>query len=260
VQRRARRHREGSPIQEPLTHAPALAAGPARPPAGSCRSRRGACWHSGAAPPQASACTASSEARGPRRHLDTNGDGLVSETELRAALGELGAGAHAPAAAQELVGLAAGGLGGRGVSFADWSQFVRRLRGHRTLLPARRPRVAPGSQRPARCLQALPERQDARSRVSVPMQLRCRAACCAAAAFGSWLCQAGRSRRQPWPGSSVSHSMLQRRAQHVSSALGTQAGLLRALPRVDQETAASLRRCRQSLNPPPDPGERAEQP
>ncbi len=54
--------------------------------------------------------------------------------------------------------------------------------------------------------------------------------------------------------------MLQRRAQHVSSALGTQAGLLRALPRVDQETAASLRRCRQSLSPPPDPSERAEQP
>ena len=66
-----------------------------------------------------------------RRHLDTNGDGLVSELELRAALGELGAGGHASAAAQELVGLAGGGGGGggaRGVSFAEWSLFVRRVR------------------------------------------------------------------------------------------------------------------------------------
>ena len=65
------------------------------------------------------------------RHLDTNGDGLVSEMELRAALGELGAGGHASAAAQELVGLAGGGGGGgsaRGVSFAEWSLFVRRVR------------------------------------------------------------------------------------------------------------------------------------
>ncbi|KAK9842544.1 hypothetical protein WJX81_005255 [Elliptochloris bilobata] len=65
------------------------------------------------------------------RHLDTNGDGLVSEMELRVALGDLGAGGHAPAAAQELVGLAAGdsdsGGGARGVSFADWNQFVRRV-------------------------------------------------------------------------------------------------------------------------------------
>ena len=70
------------------------------------------------------------------RHLDTNNDGLVSEMELRLVLGELGAGGSAPAAAQELVGLAAGGGGDpRGVSFADWSQFVRRV-GGKTCLTA----------------------------------------------------------------------------------------------------------------------------
>lgn len=68
------------------------------------------------------------------RHLDTNNDGLVSETELRQVLGELGAGGSAPAAAQELVGLAAGGSGDpRGVSFSDWSQFVRRVGGRKCL-------------------------------------------------------------------------------------------------------------------------------
>jgi hypothetical protein len=191
----AQRHGPPPPCRQPNAGAPdsrtCLAAGSTRLPAGSCCSRRGTCWRSGRAPPQASSCTASSEAGGPRRHLDTNGDGLVSETELRAALGELGAGAHAPAAAQELVGLAAGGLGARGVSFADWSQFVRRVRGRRACLPARAPGGPPGSRRPARCLQALPERLDALTCLAPASAIQGCLLC--GRCYRSWLCQVGGS-------------------------------------------------------------------
>ncbi len=65
----------------------------------------------------------------PRRHLDSDGDGCLSVAELKQALGDLGFGQRAQAAAEDMVREAAGqGVGS--IVLADFLQFVRRVRLH----------------------------------------------------------------------------------------------------------------------------------
>lgn len=60
------------------------------------------------------------------RHLDSDGDGCLSVDELKQALGDLGFGQRAQAAAEDMVREAAGqGVGS--VILADFLQFVRRV-------------------------------------------------------------------------------------------------------------------------------------
>ena len=59
------------------------------------------------------------------RHLDTNGDGCVSEGELKQALGDLGFGGAAGAAAQEMVSEVASHADG--VTLPDFLQFVKKV-------------------------------------------------------------------------------------------------------------------------------------
>ncbi len=59
------------------------------------------------------------------RHLDTNGDGCVSEGELKQALGDLGFGGAAGAAAQEMVSEVASHSDG--VTLPDFLRFVKKV-------------------------------------------------------------------------------------------------------------------------------------
>lgn len=61
------------------------------------------------------------------RHLDSDADGCLSVSELKQALGDLGFGQRAQAAAEDMVREAAG-QGGGSVILADFLQFVRRVR------------------------------------------------------------------------------------------------------------------------------------
>ena len=60
------------------------------------------------------------------RHLDSDGDGCLSVSELKQALGDLGFGQRAKAAAEDMVSEASGqGVGS--VTLAEFLQFVRRV-------------------------------------------------------------------------------------------------------------------------------------
>lgn len=60
------------------------------------------------------------------RHLDSDGDGCLSVAELKQALGDLGFGSRAQAAAEDMVREAAGkGVGS--ITQADFLQFFRRV-------------------------------------------------------------------------------------------------------------------------------------
>ena len=60
------------------------------------------------------------------RHLDSDGDGSLSVGELKQALGDLGFGQRAQAAAEDMVQEAAGQGVGR-IVLADFLQFLRRV-------------------------------------------------------------------------------------------------------------------------------------
>ena len=77
--------------------------------------------------PHLARLTSSQRAWCGNRHLDTNGDGLVSEEELWHALGDLGLGGTARTAAQEMVGEVGSHSGG--VTVQDFLHFIRRVRG-----------------------------------------------------------------------------------------------------------------------------------
>ncbi len=63
------------------------------------------------------------------RHLDTNGDGCISEGELQQALDDLGFGGAAGAAAQEMVSEVASHSDG--VTLPDFLHFVRKVQAPR---------------------------------------------------------------------------------------------------------------------------------
>ena len=60
------------------------------------------------------------------RHLDSDGDGCLSVSELKQALGDLGFGQRAKAAAEDMV-TEASGQGVGSVTLAEFLQFVRRV-------------------------------------------------------------------------------------------------------------------------------------
>ena len=60
------------------------------------------------------------------RHLDSDGDGCLSVSELKQALGDLGFGHRAKAAAEDMV-TEASGQGVGSVTLAEFLQFVRRV-------------------------------------------------------------------------------------------------------------------------------------
>ena len=64
-----------------------------------------------------------------RRHLDSNGDGVLSGHELQAALHAMGVQPDSTAAAaDELLGLAGRGPEAQGATFGDFLAFVKRVR------------------------------------------------------------------------------------------------------------------------------------